>query len=374
MTSTVVKVPVKVAEAQGLIVQSSDDGAPWLACDLEVATVAEIVGLLIAAKRTGRLDVVDQEGTRSLYFETGEYTGSSSTHKADRLGEVLWRSGKLSLDQLLIASEAVKEGKMIGRVLIELGFLEPATLRRALVDQAVQVFEASCLVERGHAVFRADVFHKHPIRFGVATRKLVDSAVDRARDYRELVRRIGSLERSVEAVTPAPAGTLGEAATALLQLVLSSKNKAPLTAREVIDKAALGPMPGTRALVELRDKGFVMLRDSAADAELRVKRLCAAINLVMAALDEGGFGVGDTVREYLERPPPAFEEALSGLSLAQPLEEEAVVQHARFIGGGTTAMARALQAVLDDALMQAHDTLPAELTKKVLDRVKALGA
>src|SRR5687768_14193824 len=103
-----------LAEAQGLVVQGSKDGAPWLACDLEVATVAEIVGLLIAAKRTGRLDVVDPNGARSLYFETGEYTGSSSTHAADRLGEVLWRSGKLSLDQLLIAGEQVKEGKMIG--------------------------------------------------------------------------------------------------------------------------------------------------------------------------------------------------------------------------------------------------------------------
>src|SRR5688572_18362983 len=173
---------VKVAEAQGIVVQGPEDGAPWLACSLEVATVAEIVGLLIAAKRTGRLDVVEASGVRSLFFETGEYTGSMSQHAADRLGEVLWRSGKLSLDQLLIAGEQVKEGKMIARALIDLGFLEPNTLRRALVDQAVQVFEASCLEENGHAVFVSDVFHKNPIRFGVVTRKLVDSAVERARD------------------------------------------------------------------------------------------------------------------------------------------------------------------------------------------------
>src|SRR4051812_12412253 len=129
-----------VAQGPGLLVQADDEAPPWLACRLDVASVAEVAGMLIAAKRTGRLDVHDPQGTRTLFFETGEYTGSSSTHAADRLGEVLWSSGKLSADQALIAGEQVKEGKLLGRVLIEMGFIEPAGLRRALVDQAIQVF------------------------------------------------------------------------------------------------------------------------------------------------------------------------------------------------------------------------------------------
>ena len=112
-----------VVEDTGLLVKAAPTGAPWLACDLEVASVAEVVGVLIAARRTGRLDVTDAQGTRTLFFESGEYTGSMSSHTADRLGEVLWRSGRLSLDQVLIAAEQVKEGKMLGRALIDLSLI-----------------------------------------------------------------------------------------------------------------------------------------------------------------------------------------------------------------------------------------------------------
>jgi hypothetical protein len=362
------------ASAPGISVQVAEGSPPWLACDLEVVNVAEIVGMLIAAKRTGCLDVIDAQGTRSLYFETGEYTGSASTHAADRLGEVLWRSGRLSADQVLIASEQVKEGnKMLGRALIELGFIEPQALRRALVDQAIQVFEGACLEETGHAVFRADQFHKNALRFGVATKQLVDNAIVRAREHRDLLRKLGSLDRPCDVITPAPSGQgLDEKSLALLQLLASARKKT-FTGRDLIQKANLGRVDGARALLALIERGFLSVKASAADEQLKVKRLCAAINLVMAALDEGGFGVGDTVREYLDKPPASFEEALSGISLATPLDEQAVLAHAQFITGANAAMTKALQALLDDAVVQAVDTLPAELTTKVRDRLKALG-
>lgn len=369
---TVVRVP-------GLAVQVSSESRPWLVCDLEVVSLAEIVSMLLSAKRTGRLDVVDANGRRSLFFESGEYTGAVSTHEADRLGEVLWRSGRLSPDQVLIASELVKEGKLLGRALIELGFLEPSALRRALVDQAAQVFEAACVEENGHAIFVLDAFHKNPIRFGVATKELVEGAILRAREHREILRRLGSLDRPCEIVKPAPQSQpLDETALALLQLATSARLRGGQvgqepTGRELIAKASLGRLSGARALLSLVEKGYVRLRELASDEELKIKRLCMAINLVMSALDDAGFGVGDQVREYLDSPPPSFEEALSGLSLAQPLDDKTALQHAQFIAGGRTAMILALQAVLDDALLQAGDTLPPELTRKVMERVKALG-
>jgi hypothetical protein len=365
-----------VLEVRELAVKAREGGPPWLACDLEVAGVAEVVQLIMSARRTGRLDVIDPQGSRSLFFETGEFTGSTSSHTADRLGEVLWRSGRLSQDQVLIAAEQLKEGKMLGRALIELGFMEPSALRRALVDQAIQVFEAACFEEAGHLVFVADQFHRNPIRFGVATSQLVDGAIVRAREHRDLLRKLGSLDRPCDVVKPAPQGQpLEETALGLLQLATSSRQHSAqeLTGRELIAKASLGRLGGARALHQLIDKGYLRPRDSAADEQLKIKRLCTAINLVMAALDEAGFGVGDQVREYLDSPPPSYEEALSGLSLAQPLDESAALQHADFITGGNAAMMVALQAVLDDALLQAGDTLPAELTARMMDRLKALG-
>jgi hypothetical protein len=364
---------VTIVEDEALSIHSARNGVPWLACDLEVINVAEVMGLFMSARRTGRLEVVDPLGTRSLFFESGEFTGSSSTHGADRLGEVLWRNGKLSLDQVMIATEYLKENKvMIGRALIDLGFFEPGALRQALIDQAAHVFKAACLEERGFALFRSDQFHKSPLRFGAATRALVDEAIQQARELRELLRKLGSLDRVMDAVTPAPSGRLEEQPGAVLQLVTSAK-KLEQTGRQLVQKASLGRVDGVRALVSLVDGGWLRPRVSAAEESLKVKRLCGAINLLMAALDEAGFGVGDTVREYVDSPGPAHEEALSGVSLATALDDAQVLEQAGFITGGVQAMSRALQAVLDDAVVQAKDTLPAELTDKVLARIKGLG-
>lgn len=359
-------------DAPDLLIQATPSSPPWLACDLELVGVAELVGTLIAARRTGRLEITDAAGARALFFESGEYTGSSSQHAADRLGEVLWRSGRLALDQLMIAAEQVKEGKMIGRALIELGFLQPGELRRALVDQAVQVFQAACVEETGYAIFRADLFHRKPIRFGVSTAKLVESAVSSARAYRELLRKLGSLDRPLDVLTPVAKDPLDERAAALLQLVASARKK-ELSGREVITKANLARVDGARALLTLVEMGCVRLRASAADEALRIKRLCAAINLTMAALDDAGFGVGAQVREHFQSPPPAFEEALANLTLDKPIDDAEAIEQSKFIAGGQPAMIKALEAVLDDALLQAADTLPELLTQKVRERVKALG-
>ncbi len=363
---------ITIVDEAGVHIKARPASPPWLACSLEVASVAEVVGVLIAARRTGQLDVIDAHGKRALFFESGEYTGSTSTHEADRLGQVLWRSGRLSLDQVLIAAEQVKEGKLLGRALIELGFIEPAALRLALIDQAQAVFSAACLEETGYAVFCADVFHRNPIRFGVGTQKLVDGAVVSARELRDMSRKLGPLDRVMDVVTPPPLGLLDERSSAILQLVTSAR-KQEHTGRDLVRKAALGRVDGVRALVDLVERGYVRPRASAEEATLKVKRLCAAINLVMSALDDAGFGVGDQVREYVENPPALFEGALSGLSLTDPLDEASAVQHAKFIVGGVPSMVQALQAVLDDALLAATDTLPIELTTKVRERCKVLG-
>ena len=363
-----------VAETAVLVVKvaTGDKPPPWLACSLDVASVAEIVDLVVAARRTGRLDIQAGDGVRSLFFEGGAYTGCTSTFRTDRLGEVLWKNGRISLDQLLIAVEMMKEGgKMLGRVLIELGFLEPTALRVALVEQAAAVFDAACLEEKGTCVFHGDIFHKNPMRFGAATKKVISDAVDHAREYRELSRKLGSLERRYEVREPATSTQLSEQEQALLQLAASSREAH--TGRELIKGASLGKLAGARALKGLIDKSFLAAQASPDDVAVRLKRLCAAINLSMAALDEAGFGVGDQVRELADNPPAEFEDAFSGLSLDAPLDDAAVTEQASFLTGGMPSMVAALQAILDEALRQMHDTLSAELTKRVLDRVRALG-
>lgn len=372
---------VTLIEAPGLRVQVAVPTPTFLAASLDVAPVAELVGLLVRQRLTGRLDIQSGGGTRSLYFEGGSYTGSQSTFAADRLGEVLWRKGRISLDQLMIAGELVKEGKMLGRALVELGFLESTDLRACLVEQALAVFQAACLDDKGSLVFVKDSYHRTPLRFGISTNDLVAQGLEDAAAHREVLGRLGRLDRPLLPKPPTPGSfggfdavpttnTFDEAEQALLQLASSAKE--PRTGAELIAASGLGGKDGARALWRLVERGRLVPRAMPADEGVRLQRLCQAVAMAMDALDEAGFGVADQVRDLVENPPAHLEEALSGLTLREPLDADNVAEQAKFLPGGLLEMNSALQAVLDEALLQAEDMLPAEVTVQIRRRVKAL--
>jgi hypothetical protein len=381
---------VTILEAPGIAVRASEPPPSFMAGSLDVVPVAELVGLLVRGRLTGRLDVTVPTGVRALYFEGGAYTGSTSSFTADRFGEVLWRNGRLSLDQLAIASEYVKQeqGKLFGRALVELGFLDGGDLRACLVEQALAVFEAACLEDKGTIAFVKDSYHRQPLRFGISTSELVQRALQQAEAHRAVLTRVGRLDRPFavakagsmvqrrpgdgdDGFMMAPRTTsLDEAEQAIVQLAMSAKE--PRTGLELIAASGLGQQDGARTLLLLIEKGRLVAKAPPADQETLLRRLCQAVTLAMEALDEAGFGVADNVRELVENPPAHLEEALSGLTLREPLDAGAVLEQAQFLPGGIFEMNEALQAVLDEALAQAEDMLPAELTASIQRRVNAL--
>ncbi|MEW5847991.1 MAG: DUF4388 domain-containing protein [Myxococcota bacterium] len=349
-------------------------GARWLACSLETLAVSDVVEMLVRARRSGCLQVTDGQGTRELYLESGQYTGATSTHLSDRLGEVLWRLGKLSLDQVLIAGEMAREGRKFGRCLVELGYISPTDVRGALVDQAMEIFSAACTQLSGHMVFHDERKHPQPMHFGMDTAAILQRAVAQVTEVRALEGKLVDLETPCAVLQPSPAVHLGESEQALLQLAASSREG--LGGRALIQRSGLGRLHGMRALRRLLDEGILRVAVKESEEEqlpARIRKQCRGINAIMTALDGAGFGAGDALREFLANPPPFYEEALSGISLDDPLEPDAVLAHARFISGGLSAMETALSALIDDGMMQASDTLPEDDAEALRFQVESLG-
>lgn len=365
-----------VGHASGLLVAAAAaDARPsaWLACDLSVMSVPELCTVFLGAQHTGALDVWSDGGRRRLFFESGSYTGAMSTDKEDRLGEVIWREGRISLDQLVIASETLEKGKRIGRFLVELGYLEARELRGFLRKQAKAVFLSACLEPAGQAFFLAGVRHPNPVRFGAETERLVDEALGLWAECARLERDVEPLDAVVRPVSPAPAGPRSEAQEALLQLAASAK--APITRAQLLDRAALGRVHGLRALSALLTSGYFELgeqkrREPTAKAS-RLARVCEGINDVMDALKSAGSGA-NAVREYLKNPPDHLADALSGINLDEQLDAEQLELQAQFAEGGKDAMEAGLTILLDFALFEARDTLSPDVVKRLQDTVSAL--
>jgi len=352
--------------SKGALLASNVDGDDdaWFACSLQAVSVAELVTLVVGAELTGMLEVHASGGVRRLYFENGAFFGVESSFEEDRTGSVLWRAGLISLDQKVIATEYQREGKRIGRVLIELGFLNAANLRVALRKQAVDVFEAACLEVKGRAMFLPGRRHKNPVHFGDGTEQLVDDVLDAVAESRDLEDQLAPLDSPCKPVVPPPAQKRDEAQDAMLQLAASAK-KNPLTRRALIDKSGLGWLTGLRTLQALLSQGcFHDVVDEVEDDPVdeaqdheRVERLCAAVNTIMDVLSEEGFGAADEVRDFADDPPDEFAEVLSSISLEEPLEADALCDAAAFAEGGETALIKGLDALLDFAMFTARDTL-----------------
>ncbi|HET9932609.1 MAG TPA: DUF4388 domain-containing protein, partial [Polyangiaceae bacterium] len=89
--------------------------APGALCD--------IVALLGQTGWRGELVVLDSEHTRSIFFDSGNIVGASTTAEPERIGQVLYKFGAIDATQRDRVLEAQAGGKRFGEVLLELGWL-----------------------------------------------------------------------------------------------------------------------------------------------------------------------------------------------------------------------------------------------------------
>jgi hypothetical protein len=81
------------------------------------------------AKKTGTLAVRTPGFIKKIYIDKGEVVFAASNWKDDRLGEVLLKAGKITLQQYEESVGVLKmTGKKQGTVLVELGYISPKDL------------------------------------------------------------------------------------------------------------------------------------------------------------------------------------------------------------------------------------------------------
>ncbi|GBD99281.1 chaperone protein DnaJ [bacterium BMS3Abin07] len=88
--------------------------------------------LLISLNRdqlTGTLEIRTPGFTKKIYLVKGDAIFASSTNEDDRLGEMLLKVGKITIEQFDTAAEKLEEsGNRLGAILVELGYLTPKEL------------------------------------------------------------------------------------------------------------------------------------------------------------------------------------------------------------------------------------------------------
>ena len=130
----------------------------------------EILQWLRASSSTGVLTLVAGGARKALYVKQGRVVFASSNLPNDRLGEILIREGKITVEEYDLSIRAISRGKRQGKALVELGALSPKDLWEGIQFQVREIvfsvfqwedgqfhFEESSLPEKERITVDVDI-------------------------------------------------------------------------------------------------------------------------------------------------------------------------------------------------------------------------
>ncbi len=118
-------------------------------------SLVKVLVYLNRNRKTGTLAVTTAAFTRRIYLDRGDVIFATSTYEDDRLGEMLLKAGKISVEQYDRSVEMLKasKDKRQGAILVELGFLTPKDLFWGVKYQVREIIYSMFLVEDGQYTF-----------------------------------------------------------------------------------------------------------------------------------------------------------------------------------------------------------------------------
>ncbi|AKT40829.1 DUF4388 domain-containing protein [Chondromyces crocatus] len=254
--------------------------------------LCDIISLVGHAGWDGELVVVDGSVGRSLFFDAGTVIGARSAVESDRIGEVLYRYGALSREQIDATLAATSPEQRFGEVAVRLGFLERARLYQLLGRQAEEIAHQVLLAGDGVFYF-LERFDEEQIasRQNLAVSSLLMEAVRRMDEGRYFRERIPSIQHVPERIAgrALPAKDLRQTWEAI---------DGHRSIAEIARVVGQGEFEATRQIFQLIQAGMVAVHAPRPTGPKAIVALFnEAVRTILADVDEGGHG--DEVRWQL---------------------------------------------------------------------------
>ncbi|MEN9530048.1 MAG: hypothetical protein RI932_1921, partial [Pseudomonadota bacterium] len=112
---------------------------------LDGRTLKDFFFDLRSMRFTGSVQFTCSEGRKNVFLQGGEVTHCNSTLLDDRLGDVIYREGKISLDLFVDLAGKVNATNRFGDLLVQTGVLNTIELWEALVLQSKEILTSLSL-------------------------------------------------------------------------------------------------------------------------------------------------------------------------------------------------------------------------------------
>jgi hypothetical protein len=330
----------------------------------------DVVGLVAQSQWRGELLVFAEGGNRSIFFDRGSVIGALTNVPDERLGEILYRFGMLTREQVdQIVESSSRTGKRLGETAIELELVNVSTLYPMMARQVEEVFYGALGVATGSFYFfdRFDerhVTHRQNLNAGAM---LMEGArrVDEMRYFREKIPNDAYIPTPVAGKRPP------DELLAVFDQCDGKRNVA-----EIGRLVAQLEFEVTRAIFQLTGGGYVTLSASKPQG---AEAIVEVFNPALAAIHErsDAAGKGAELRDGLAQfatgsgvYDPLFIGA--GPSADGTLTAERVARNLAALAGDDpdTWLVSLLDDYVNFALFQAESLLGRDRAQDLADTVK----
>jgi hypothetical protein len=283
--------------------------APKIALSGDISAaggLADLIGFIHQMRWSGRLRVIETNAIRELRFLAGEVRGASSTQPGDRIGEILFRFGRISKNELDRALTKCDANKRLGQALVELGLIGSHDVFLFVKKQVEEVFFGLLSQRTGTYIFEREdslvADRDMEADLGLSTRQLLFEGARLLDEMQYFKERIPSPSVvPVQRKAAAKVVPLGEDLRLVLSLVDGTR-----TVEELGRDSKLGEREATRALFQLMQAGHIELRDETdtlmTDRYGGPKRLIDFVNTFLSTVQEtlNACGTPELLRSELE--------------------------------------------------------------------------
>ncbi|HLB02654.1 MAG TPA: DUF4388 domain-containing protein [Nitrospiria bacterium] len=218
-------------------------------------------------KKTGVLTLHRNDQERSIYLKHGDIIFATSKYEDDRLGEILLKAEKITLEQYEASANLLKtSGKRQGTLLVEQGYITPSELFTAVLGQVKEIILSLFTWIDGEYQFtEGRLPTEELITLKMSTSNLILDGIKRISDWTRLSREIppwdSILQMSIDPKNLFQDINLIAREQMFLKFIDGTK-----TVRDLFKNSPLAPMSTLQMLYFLLSVGIVEVTSQAASA------------------------------------------------------------------------------------------------------------
>ncbi len=239
-------------------------------------SISDLFSILNMTQKTGVLHLVSRKVRKSVYFRRGEIVFASSNLPEERLGYVLYRTGKISMEQLKQAEAQMDNKTRFGGILLKNKFITPKDLWWGVKYQLEEIIYSIFSFTEGTYLFiEGDFLPPDLTRLSLNTQNILMEGFRRLDEWK-LIKELIPSGDSYVTMTDEP---ITVELTPAFQKILSCI-EGQVSVNEIVRRSQLGEFNTYKILYQLLKIKVIKIvdKEEKREEDAGIKRMQSAID------------------------------------------------------------------------------------------------